>query len=97
MPRDLYILFRYIMELHHKIEINQLPSNGKGNIWMNPLKNKVKIDLNEKKWKNAYLMYHMANSKRPPLTLAFTNATKNTKFAFKYNKRMNEVGKMRIY
>ena len=53
--------------------------------------------MKKKYGKMLNLMYHMANSKRPPLTLAFTNATKNTKFAFKYNKRMNEVGKMRIY
>ena len=75
-------------KVNNKLEIYNLPSNGKGNIWLNPLKNKLNIDLSEKKYgKMIYLIDKMNGEYYfSPLTFVIANAAKNVKFKFEYEK-----------
>lgn len=72
----------YNSNVNHHITIYDINSNGKGKLWINPLKNKINIDLNENKkyGKMFYIAEYDAKIPFSPLTFVIDNASKDATF-----------------
>lgn len=77
----------------HHIKLDNIPSNGKGKLWINPLKNKISIDLNENKkyGKMFYIVEEHSNNPLSPLTFEINNASKDATFKFEYEAKNQEL------
>ena len=86
-PGDAFFISLFYEEEKHQIKFDFSEARGKseGKIWINPLKNKLPVDLSKKYYKNFFLLDECWEEKAiSPLTYSITNAAKTVKFKFQY-------------